>query len=164
METIAVYWESRAKTYGFDTVRDLSLLQLSTQPDGLVKVGSLLQTDHSGMSFRWVAVQPCPQRGLRFLLVLRQEDVPGIEAIINRVVETGTAIDAQTRHPIALISFHGPHFGDRYGIADAALGTLRHKGVPILAAGCTGASVCLAVADEHSAEVVNILSKAFETP
>jgi len=163
VETIAVYWENRAKTYGFDTVRGLSLLQVSTQTDGLAKIGALLQTDNRGPCFKWVLAQPCPQGGLRLFLVLKQEDVPGMEAFINRVVVKGTAIETETTYPVALINFHGPHFGDRYGIADAALGTLRRKGLPILAAGCTGASVYLTVPDKRSADVITILSTVFET-
>ena len=164
METIAVYWESRAKTYGFDTVQGLSLLQLAMQSDGLVNIGALLQAHSSGKCFKWVLAQPCPLHGIRLFMALKQEDVPGIEALVNRAVEGGAVIDTQTTHPVALINFHGPHFGDRYGIADAALGTLRRKGLPILAAGCSGASVYLAVPDKLSADVITILSKVFESP
>lgn len=70
----------------------------------------------------------------------------------------------QTTSPVELVYFHGPHFGDRYGIADMALGTLRRKGLPILAAGCTGASVYIVVPEQRSAEIKQILSDVFDTP
>ena len=78
--------------------------------------------------------------------------------------ENNIDLDIQTTSPVELVYFHGPHFGDRYGIADTALGTLRRKGLPILAAGCTGASVYIVVPEQRSAEIKQILSDVFDTP
>ncbi len=46
---------------------------------------------------------------------------------------------------VEMISFYGPHFQDRYGIADRVFSTLQGKGYPLLASGCTGTSVHLVV-------------------
>jgi len=72
--------------------------------------------------------------------------------------------DLQTTSPVEMVYFHGPHFGDRFGIADTALGTLRKKGLPILAAGCVGSSVYIIIPEQHSAEVKQALSGVFEAP
>jgi hypothetical protein len=46
-------------------------------------------------------------------------------------------------HAVELVYFQGPHFGDRYGIARAALNALNACGVAPVAMVCSGASVYL---------------------
>ena len=41
METIAVYWEPKPKTYGFKEVIDLSLMNIEIRPEENVPMGSL---------------------------------------------------------------------------------------------------------------------------
>ena len=87
-----------------------------------------------------------------------------MQVIAERLKGNSTDLDLKTTSRVELVCFHGPHFGDRYGIAHTALGTLRRKGLPILAAGCTGASVYIIVPEQQSTEVKHILSDVFDTP
>lgn len=164
METIAVYWENKAKTYGFQTELELSLFQISATPHELAKLGSLLLNDTRSLRFSWVLVQASSPRRLKICLLLSQARAPYIKALVGRFRKNNTNLDLQTVSPVELICFHGPHFGDRYGIADTALGTLRKKGLPILVAGCTGASVYIVVPESRSESAVEILSDVFDTP
>ena len=164
METIAVYWENKAKTYGFQVERELSLFRISTAPHELAGLGSVLFNDTSGIRFSWVLVQPSSRQLLKICLLLSQKWAPSMQVLVERSRENDIDLDLQTTSPVELVYFHGPHFGDRYGIADTALGTLRRKGLPILAAGCTGASVYIVVPEQRSAEVKQILSDVFDTP
>lgn len=63
-----------------------------------------------------------------------------------------------------LIGFHGPHFGDRYRILQTALDCLESQRVPLLIAGCTGASVSLVVPQGAGAEARHALARGFEAP
>ena len=164
METIAVYWENRAKTYGLQVERELSLFQVSTDPSELAKLGSMLFNDTSNIRFSWVLAQTSSSRLLKIFLLLNQAWAPAMQALIGRSREKGIRLDIQIASPVELVYFHGPHFGDRYGIADTALGTLRRKGLPILASGCTGASVYIVAPEKSSAEIKQILSDVFDTP
>ncbi len=65
---------------------------------------------------------------------------------LQRVFFNEYQITCQIDQAVELVSFQGPHFGDRYGIADAALNALAVQGVPLLALACTGASVYLITA------------------
>lgn len=164
METIAVYWENRAKTYGLQVERELSLFQISTTPSELAGLGSMLWKDTSGIRFSWILVQTSSRQLLKISLLLSQKWVPAMQVLVGRSREDGIPLDIQIASPVELVYFHGPHFGDRYGIADTALGTLRRKGLPILAAGCTGASVYIVSPEQYSAETKQILSDVFDTP
>ncbi len=164
METIAVYWENKAKTYGFEIERDLSLFQVSTEPHELAVLGSVLFNDTSGIRFRWVLVQPSSRQRLNIYLLLNQKWTPSIPVLMEHIRKNGIDLDLQTTSPVEMVYFHGPHFGDRYGIADAALGTLRRKGLPILAAGCVGASIYIIIPEQRSSEVKQVLSGVFEAP
>jgi len=66
--------------------------------------------------------------------------------------------------PVELLSFQGPHFGDRSGIANATLNPLLDKNIPILAAGCTGASVYIVVPENQAEVSKQHLEKVFNTP
>jgi aspartokinase len=164
LETIAVYWENKAKTYGFQTERELSLFQISATPRELANLGSVLLNDTRSPRFSWVLVQASLPRRLKICLLLSQAWAPSIQVLVGRFRKNNSDQDLQTVSPVELICFHGPHFGDRYGIADTALGTLRRKGLPILVAGCTGASVYIVVPENRSESAIEILSNAFDTP
>jgi len=144
--------------------RELSLFRISTDTRELAGLGSVLFNDASAMRFSWVLVQAFSDRLLKICLLLRREWAPSMQILVRQLRENNIDLDLQTTSPVELVYFHGPHFGDRYGIADTALGTLRRKGLPILAAGCTGASVYIAVPEQRSAEIKQILSDVFDTP
>jgi len=164
VETIAVYWEKKVKTYGFQIERELSLFQISITLPELAGLGSVLLNETSDIRFSWVLAQPSSQKGLKIYLLFNQEWTPSMQLVAERIRESSIDHDLQMTSGVELICFHGPHFADRYGIAHTALGTLDKKGLPILAAGCTGASVYIIVPEQRSAEVKHILSGVFDAP
>ena len=164
METIAVYWENKAKTYGFQIERELSLFQFSVAFHEMAGLGKEMFHDSSQIRFSWVLCQPSTHQRLIIHVLLNQEWVPSMQKLVARTRANGMNLNLKITSPVEMVSFHGPHFGDRYGIADTALGTLEKKGLPILAAGCTGASVYIIVPEQRSAETKHILSDVFDTP
>jgi hypothetical protein len=87
-----------------------------------------------------------------------------MQALLKRYQDNGPGLDLRMESPVEMIFFYGPHFGDRYGIADTALGILREKGLPIIAAGCTGASVYIILPENCAAKARDVLSDSFDTP
>ena len=63
-----------------------------------------------------------------------------------------------------MISFQGPHFGDRYGIADTAFKALARQGVPILITVCSGAALYIVLPENKLHEARPLLAEAFEVP
>ncbi|MBN2034323.1 MAG: hypothetical protein JW836_13705 [Deltaproteobacteria bacterium] len=80
--------------------------------------------------------------------------------------ETSLGGDEITRRviPVELVFFHGPHFGDRYGIAEAAFRALTDNGIKAFASACSGSCIYLVLAEGESEGAVQFLSGTFEIP
>ncbi len=64
--------------------------------------------------------------------------------------------------PVAGIFLHGPHFGDRYGIALTLLQALEKARVTLLALSCTISSISLIIRQQELALAQMVLGKTFE--
>jgi len=164
LETVAVYSENKVKTYGFRIEGELVLYRLTMAPHEMDGLGSLFYNETNGIRFTWVLVQKRASERLEIYLLVNQLWLPSVSALLERSRADGIAFQRQATSGVALISFHGPHFGDRYGIADTALVTLDNRNVPILVSGCSSASVYIVVPDRHAKETADILAEVFETP
>jgi len=76
----------------------------------------------------------------------------------------GVCSGLRVNNPVELVYFQGPHYGDRYGIAGAAVSALAQHDVPLLAVVCTGASVYLIMPKGMASAALNALGNAFSTP
>ncbi len=166
METIAVYWEDRIKTYGFSEASGLALVQWHASPEELTGLGlGLLQdTGEPDIGMLLVLGQTSGDRATAFgLLVERQWEDQTIGRLQDLLGETARE-SICSRSPAGLIHFHGPHFGDRYGIADAALGTLAEHDIPFLAVACSASSIYLVLPESWMAETRDALMESFLRP
>ncbi len=66
--------------------------------------------------------------------------------------------------PVAGIFLHGPHFGDRYGIANALAEALEHANITILALSCTVSSISVIIRQHQLAPAQLVLGETFESP
>jgi aspartokinase len=66
--------------------------------------------------------------------------------------------------PVAGIYLHGPHFGDRYGIAQTLLEALEQAHVSLLALSCTISSISLIIRQQELAAAQLVLGNTFEAP
>jgi aspartokinase len=83
---------------------------------------------------------------------------------IGRKIDMDSEKDFHLTYPVELISFQGPHFGDRYGIADTAFKALDGQGVPILITVCSGAAVYMVLPEKKLKDARPLLLEAFEVP
>jgi hypothetical protein len=66
--------------------------------------------------------------------------------------------------PVAFFFLHGPHFGDRYGIASALIKALHKAGVTLLALSCAVSSISFVVQAGDSIHTIRALNSVFQTP
>lgn len=163
METIAVYWESKIRVYGLTRQTGLSLHTLHFPAGRLAYWGGRVKgLTAAGGGFELVNLQTVSAGTLQLCLLLSDT---GSEIPVRQLLEEGLADEEatslQTIAPVALIYLHGPHFQDRYGIAEAALSPLQEAGIPVLATGCSGASVYLAVPEDRADETASRLAETF---
>lgn len=158
METIAIYWEPVIKTYGIEERTGLSLATVPLRiekpdPRPLRYLEAAKNCDNVVIIF----ASPCPDGGVRLHLLFDGAPPP-----------TANSIDPppwmQVEAPVELVYFHGPHYGDRYGIADAALGALTDAKVPLKAMTCSGASVYMVLREGDARRAGKALSRAFVVP
>jgi len=68
------------------------------------------------------------------------------------------------RGPVFALFAHGPHFGDRYGIADALASTVRDGNIPLLSLSCTVASISAIFDGDDPDRTIEVLSTRFQIP
>ena len=182
METFAVYWEPIIKTYGIVERTGLCLISLDLPFDRLSDGGAFLSQAASGFGGSLVLIfsRPASSSGLRLNLLLdraqeKDEWVEKDDAIENKdqlaqPIEMnlagfdGTSLRLRVDNPVELVYFQGPHYGDRYGIACAALSALAKHGVTVLAVVCAGASVYMITPKGMACTARNALIGAFSIP
>jgi hypothetical protein len=182
METFAVYWEPVIKTYGIAVRTGLSLISLDLPFDRLREGEGCLSglASRCGGSLILIFSGSASTSGICLNLLLDQlpEKVDGLETgdAIGEKVPQAKFLEADSSdfeagssglrvdNRVELVYFQGPHYGDRYGIAGAAVTALVQHGVPLVAVVCTGASVFLITPKGMACAARNALSKAFSTP
>lgn len=73
--------------------------------------------------------------------------------------------DRESSHlgPVSALFLHGPHFGDRYGIANAIVTCMRAAGIPTLALSCAVSSISLVVHSINESKTIEALRSTFQT-
>lgn len=145
VETVAVYWEPRIRIYGMDIQRELSLLQLECDPKAFAD-DQWLQLGAHKEKFRLLVTQAGNERRSRCTFLLQQDFRPALRASISSLLGKNFRAHLVAEEQADMVSFHGPHFHDRYGIAQLTYSSLKKSGCRLLASGCTGTSVNVVVA------------------
>ncbi|MGD9368899.1 MAG: hypothetical protein PVH87_24560 [Desulfobacteraceae bacterium] len=165
METVAVYWEPQIKTYGFQVVRELAMYTCAIPADlPPTWEGALTGLDNGRRGFELVCGQMNDAGGIDLLLLYawacRSEFARRVEAVIP----IDAARPKQAIGPVELIFFQGPHFGDRFGIADFTYRALGDHAERLLAAVFSCASVYLVLPEGGADAAKERLSAAFRIP
>ena len=163
METIAVYWEPKIRIYGLTIETGLSLYTLIFPVGRLAYWGGWIKSlGQKGTEFLLVNLQQASVETMQLCLVpMAGAGTAEVAKLLAKGLANETAGNLQVAEPVELIYLHGPHFQDRYGIAEAALRPLANAGIPILSAGCAGTSVYIVVAENRGREVAACLAETF---
>lgn len=148
-ETRATYVEEKIKTYGMTLVPDLTLNAYLFSFDRLAGFGRELRfiEDREDKFFHTCAHLVSPEHIHLFLLTGKS-----------------SGFTAPQTCPAELLSFHGPHFGDRHSIISRALNCLSKKSIPVLQAACTGSSIGIVLPRGKGEAAKQVLTDVFENP
>lgn len=165
METIAVYWEPKIKTYGFKDVLDLSLLVIEFQSGQLPEWGlSLYEMSDSEFRFELVLTQLKAENVLQLYLLFERKWEERLLNHINQVIRKDGGETFRIISPVELVYFFGPHFGERYGIADSVFKTLTPEAIPVLVASFSGSIVYLILPEGMAKKAKVLLAETFKGP
>jgi aspartokinase len=161
----AVYWESIVRIYGFSKKRGLTLLRLTFPLDCLdYWSGQLQKIDEGKGCFELVFSQVTAHKLVNLFIVIEDHQNGSGRRQIEQDAQGRIATSLAVDFPVEMISFHGPHFQDRDGIANVAFGVLAKAEIPILAAGCTGTSIYMVLPENMGGCAIQLLEKVFEVP
>jgi len=166
METSAVYWESKTKIFGFREVFNVSLLTATIATEKVTPVESFWGNlnDSSEIDFHLVLIQTLQDNTTHFSLVFDRKWEEKIQQYCKPILHSENKDSCLIRSPVELIYFFGPHFNERYGIADTTFKILAENNLSFLAAGFSGSSVYLVFPENGIEKVRPFLSEAFEVP
>ncbi len=164
METIAVYWEPIIRTYGFTLFEGVGLHQIDLPTEELASWAGVLQNvTHDEPGFRLVWCQRETPGPFTFFLVCHAETWRLLQPMPASGIDKGAG-PSVTCSSADVICFHGPHFGDRYGIMEFTYRALAQGPVPLLGVVCSVASIYLVVPAGWGGQAQALLTAAFEIP
>ena len=147
-ETRATYVEEKIKTYGMVLTTGLNLNVYEFSFDHLSRFGQRLRSLKTHDCFSNVSAYMTPDQQIHLFLLTGK-----------------TQIDLeQSVYPAELLSFHGPHFGDRHGIMSRTMQCLLNHEIRVLQACCTGASIHIILPKDRGPEAKQALTTVFENP
>jgi aspartokinase len=161
LDVIAAYWEPQIKTYGFREDAGLLLVEMKAGRSMLDSLGQeLVRLGDLEIPFHLVFSQVSEGGFISVYLLIRPE---WQENLMERV-GSNSSVRIEVISPADMISFQGPHFGERFGILDAAFQALSSEQIRVIASVCSMSCVYLVLEAGQSEKAASALSNAFEVP
>lgn len=165
METIAEYRESKIKTYGLEILSGLSLVEFEIENQSLGKCKECFrQIGEMEIRFEMIFSQYGNQQSLKTGILIKQEIEKLLVEQLSSSMNSNAGKSFQIFSPVAMISFFGPHFGDRYGIASTAITPLIRENISILGLCCSGSIVYLVINENKTLQAEALLKEVFQGP
>jgi aspartokinase len=157
---IASYQEKVVRIYDIVQQSGLDLWSLVVDQIGLAKLGAaLMALGQWEIRMPFVIALLSPENRLVFNFCFPGEQDSQIrETFSSHLGDTELARHSQ----VAALYIHGPHFGDRYGIANTLVRALERGGVSLLAIGCTVSSISVIIREEDLTAAVQALEATFK--
>ncbi len=166
---VAAYQEKIIKIYCLVQESDLDLWDLNLSSSrSLGDLGEVL-IDLGEEGFRLpflVALPALDKKELRCTFGVGASLPPGERTVaIKQLLKARLpGLTARLQTPVAAVFVHGPHFGDRYGIAHTLVQALERAQVKLLGLSCTVSSISVILPQQELAPAVRVLEQTFEVP
>lgn len=159
-EVVAAYQEKVIKIYHLIKQDDLDLWSFSISSSTLLENlgAALMALGRQGLKIPFLVALPGPED--RFICTFSTASHQN-EEVVRLVEEHIPVIPPERQTPAAALFFHGPHFGDRYGIADTLMQALEQVQVAPLALSCTVSSISVMLKEKNLAAAMEVLSRTF---
>jgi aspartokinase len=160
-EVVAAYQEKVIKIYHLIHQTDLDLWSFSIPSSTLLENlgGALMALGAQGLKIPFLVALPGPED--RFVCTFCTATEKS-EEVARLVEEHIPVLPLERLSPVAALFFHGPHFGDRYGIAETLMQALRRAQVDPLALSCTVSSISVVIKEASLAPALEVLAETFE--
>jgi len=162
-EIICSYQEEMIKVYNVTHHTDLDFLNTSLPLNRLGDLGAaLLELDALSLRIPFLVSKSSPDgQSMYFAFCLAAAYRDQVKDALDRNLR---GFDFHWHGPVSVFFLHGPHFGDRYGIANALVTSLRHAGIAPLALSCAVSSVSVVIEGNDTNQTIAALKKSFQIP
>ncbi|NNG01593.1 MAG: hypothetical protein HKM93_19550 [Desulfobacteraceae bacterium] len=161
METAARYSETKIKTYGFETKTDLCICEFNLEFEPFKQKDPWLSgTEKGTIPFEMIFLGPSG----RISVVAANQHRHAVRRLINAMDSNFDDTKMHVTAPVELLYFYGPHFGDRFGIAENTLNALAQEKIPLIASACSGSSVFLVLPDNYALKAKTVFSILYDVP
>lgn len=160
-EVVAAYQEKVIKIYHLIQQTDLDLWSFSIPSSTLLENlgAALMALGVQGLKIPFLVALPGPEDRFVCSFCTATERAEEVERLLEAHIPV---IPPERLSPVAALFFHGPHFGDRYGIADTLVKALEGVNVSLVALSCTVSSISLVIRQEDLPAAVQVLTETFE--
>jgi len=169
-KVVATYQEKVNKVYWIIPQSDLDLWGMSIATADILAgfAAALMEMGELGLAIPFLVALP-GLGGKEFILsfsTARRQPGGGDHGSEVRRILTSHLPDRRPMRltPVAGIFLHGPHFGDRYGIAHTLVVALAQAHISLLALSCTISSISLIIRQHELAAAQVILGNTFAAP
>jgi aspartokinase len=162
-EVVASYQEKKPKVYSLEWQKDQNLFRVKLNLRDLSHMGdAFINFARQGFLLPFLTSCPSATDGeLNLSLCVPNYDEKKYPDLIKESLPEAVATMIA---PVAVFSMNGPHFGDRYGIANELLKAFRLSGVELLALGCAIASINGVVPAAQLETATSAIEQCFEVP
>jgi hypothetical protein len=169
-KVVATYQEKINKVYWIIPQSDLDLWGMSIATADILAgfAAALMEMGDLGLAIPFLVALP-GLGGQEFILSFstarRQPGGPDQGSEVRRVLKSHLPdLRPMRLTPVAGIFLHGPHFGDRYGIAHTLVEALEKAHIKLLALSCTISSISLIIRQQELAAAQVVLGNTFAAP
>jgi aspartokinase len=168
-KVVAEYQEKTIKVYWLVPQSDLDLWGMAVSSTDILAgfADVLLELGSLGLKIPFLVAIPARQSN-EFILCFStassqslEERSPHIRRLLQKLLPDLRPLSLT---PVAGIFLHGPHFGDRYGIAQTLVESLEKTNIPLLALSCTISSISLIIRQQELAAAQLVLGNTFASP
>lgn len=161
-EIICSYEEEIIKIYHVTEQYDLDLWRMSVPMQRMNSVSSLLKAmDEAQIKLPFLVAQPQGKEELCFAFCIATPHHEEMQRLLALHLSNAQAV---CHEAVAAFYLHGPHFGDRHGIANALIAALHNAHIAPLAVSCAISSISVAVKAEVFERTMQALSTKFQIP
>jgi hypothetical protein len=169
-KVVATYQEKITKVYWIIPQPDLDLWGMSVATADILAgfATALMEMGDLGLAIPFLVALP-GLGGREFILSFstarRQPGGGDHGSEVRRILKHHlSGLRPMRLTPVAGIFLHGPHFGDRYGIAHTLVEALEKAHIKLLALSCTISSISLIIRQHELAAAQVILGNTFAAP
>ncbi len=169
-KVVATYQEKVNKVYWIIPQSDLDLWGMSIASADILAgfAAALMEMGQLGLIIPFLVALPglgSQEFILSFSTARRQPGGDDHGSEVRRILRNHLPeIRPMRLTPVAGIFLHGPHFGDRYGIAHSLVAALDQAHISLLALSCTISSISLIIRQHELAAAQVILGNTFAAP